>query len=274
MYNQRGSAMLNVIAVVVMLLILGLGLMQVVNADATIARRDSDVACAFQMAEGGIDFGMEVLVAGPAAVLGEGFTSWPKIGVDEAIPFLIELEEGEVTVTVEEVEGDKFLITSRAVRGSTARTIEAEVVYFETGDPFPYSLFIGSQGNSTEEYDLVLENLTILGSVYITASKVYIRNVKFMGDVHFDSDEVTITKNTTFNFYRPDPKATKEERTRIFPPDGTHWSNLIVTEAKGEQMPDISIVEYGGMEEFEQWDPLVTEVRLSQLEALNSKNNY
>lgn len=261
MLDQRGSALLNVLAVVAMLLILGFGLMQAINSDAILAVRDADVTHAIQMAEGGIDYGLEMLIAGPADVLGE--LNWPDLG--SGTPFIIEVEEGEVEVTIEELEPEKrFLITSRSYRKNAVRQIKAYVTHYgDVANPFSYSLFIGGTGSETVQ----LKNLTIHGSVYIAAESVQIDNVTFNGDVHFASKNATISGNSKLNILQA--KATREAHTEVTVTGGSsnHWANLMEVVSDEQSLPDVNIAGFQTMAGFKDWG--VNQVYYSQLDKLN-----
>lgn len=264
MLNQRGSALLNVLAVVAMLLILGFGLMQAVNSDFLLAIRDADVTHAIQMAEGGIDYGLELLVAGPDEVLGE--LNWPEVG--SGVPFLIEVEEGEVEVIIEEIVPEKqFLITSRSVRENALRQIKAYVTHYgDVANPFSYSLFVGGQGDDpAAEYDLVLKNLTIHGSVYIASNRVLLDDVKFNGDVHFASSYVYV-KKAELNVLQA--KATREESTVIAGNiNASHWAKKMEVVSDIQEMPNVAISELKNIDGFYTWT--ATAVNFSELKRLN-----
>lgn len=261
MLNQRGSALLNVMAVVAMLLILGFGLMQAINSDAILAVRDADVTHAIQMAEGGIDYGIEMLIAGPDDVLGE--LNWPVVG--SGTPFVIEVEEGEVEVLIEEiVPGKQFLITSKSYRKNAVRQIKAYVTHYgDAANPFAYSLFIGGAGSE----ELELKNLTIHGSVYIAAEEVVISNVTFNGDVHFASKNVIISGNSKLNMLQA--KATREEHTVVTVQGGSagHWANFMEVVADEQTLPDVNISGFLALEGFHDWK--VDEVPYTELKRLN-----
>lgn len=264
MLNQRGSALLNVLAVVAMLLILGFGLMQAVNSDFLLAIRDADVTHAIQMAEGGIDYGLEMLVAGPEEVLGQ--LNWPEVG--SGVPFLIEVEEGEVGVTIEEIVPEKqFLITSRSVRENAARQIKAYITHYgDIANPFSYSLFVGGQGGDpAAEWDLILKNLTIHGSVYIASDRVKLENVKFNGDVHFASSYVWVEK-AELNVLQA--TATREEYTVIEGKiNASHWASQMEVVSDIQAMPDVAIPELTNIDGFYSWT--ATTVNFSELKRLN-----
>lgn len=268
MNNQRGSALINVMAVVAMLLIVGFALMQAINSDALLSVRDADVTHSMQMAEGGIDFGIEMLMAGPEQALGVGL-QWPPVGA--GTPFVINVEEGQVEVTIEEIEADKrYLVTSKAFREAAIRVLQAEITQYTTGDPFPYSLYVGGQvSDPTAEYDLVLDNLAFNGSVYLAANRVYIGpNVDFEGDVHFAGSSVYICKQASFDLTRA--KATREPST-VITTDATsesHWTRFIDPVSSLYTMPDIPISEYATSSDFRNWGNCGT-ILYSGLEQYN-----
>lgn len=251
---------MNVLAVVAMLLIVGFSLMQVVNADFLLSIRDADVTHAIQMAEGGIDFGLEMLIAGAEEVLGEGL-SWPPVG--DGVPFCIEVEEGDVEVTIEEIVPEKqFLITSRSYRENAIRQIKAYVTHYgDMANPFSYSLFVGGQGDTP----LVLKNLTIHGSVYIAADEVVIEHVTFNGDVHFASRKVTVSTNSQLNMLQA--KATCEDYTEVVVGSTSHWAYLMERVSDIQEIPNVAIDNFRTLGGFFPWD--VSTVYFSQLKRLN-----
>lgn len=261
MLNQRGSALLNVMATVAMLLILGFGLMQAVNADSLLAIRNADVTHAIQMAEGGIDYGLEMLIAGSQGVLGEA--NWPGLG--SSVPLLITVEEGNVEVTIEEIVPEKdYVITSTSFRGNASRQIKVYVTHYgDISAPFSHSLFVGGQGSDI----LQLKNLTIHGSVYIAAKNVEIDHVKFNGDLHFASETVKISGNSQLNMLQA--KASREAYTVVTVQGGgsNHWANNMEVVSNIQQIPDIDISTFAGVEGFTTRS--VSSILFSQLDRLN-----
>lgn len=266
MNNQRGSALLNVLAVVATLLILGFGLMQAINSDAILAIRDADVTHAIQMAEGGVDYGLEMLISGPEEALGE--LNWPGEGSGQ--PFFIEVEEGDVEVTVEEIVPEKeFLITSRSQCEKAVRQIKAWVTHYgDIANPFSYSLFVGGgeEEDPEAEWDLVLKNLTIHGSVYIASKRVLIDDVKFNGDVHFASNYVYVAKG---ELNQLQAKATREEFTVVEEKHNNpnHWANKMEVVSDIQDIPDVNIDELQSVPGFTKWTS--DTVYFSQLDRLN-----
>ena len=261
MLNQRGSALLNVMAAVAMLLILGFGLMQAINSDSVLAVRNSDVTHAIQMAEGGIDYGLELLIAGSEEILGE--LNWPGIGDGEL--FLIEVDEGDVEVTIEEIVPEKeFVITSRSYRKNAIRQIKVYVTHYgDINAPFSHSLFIGGEDSDPDD-EVTLQNLTIHGSVYIAAKNVKLINVTFNGDVHFASEQVTFQGNCSLNIQA---KATAEAYTDVLGVNTNHWASNMERVSDLQQIPDVAISDFQSMAGFEDWG--VSSVPFHHLKRLN-----
>lgn len=259
--DQRGSALLNVLAVVAMLLILGFGLMQAVNSDFVLAIRDADVTHAIQMAEGGIDYGLEMLIAGSDDTIGE--PNWP--GEGESSPFIIEVDEGEVEVFIEEIVPEKeYLITSRSYRENATRQIKAYVTrYGDVGVGFTHSLFIGGEGLDPGA-EVELKNLVIHGDVYIAIPKVYLSGVTFNGNVHFASQEVHFSGNNQLSIQA---KATAEHDTNVYGVNASHWASNMQRVPNRQELPDVEISDLKAIadEDFSG----ETSVSFSQLKRVN-----
>jgi hypothetical protein len=277
--NKRGSALVNVLAVIVVLMIVGVSLMQIVSADTVTARRDQDGAFALQMAEGGIDFGIDLLNLGPTKVLGENM-NWPGYGMSTT-PFVVDLGGGDtVEVSVEQypsLDGTpRFIVTSTATKNSSTRKLQAVVAQFHgDGQMFPYSLFVAGNPTPVEpqpEWDLIL-NMTIEGSVLIGANRVRVDNgTKFLGSVHFRSDYVWIHSNTEFDARSPNI-ATHDPHTEVFVAVSNqnqanrHWTRHLHSKIDATPFPNIPIVEYATKPEFYVWNQSV--VNFADLKEFN-----
>ncbi len=188
--NKRGSALVNVLVVVTVLMILGMAAMRFVAADANFSRMDYNRSEALQVAEGGIDYAMEKI-----GTLGEG----------ESLNGEFHPSDGLV-VEITDWGNGTYTIKSTATEKNSTRTIEVEVSRLPATNPFDYSLFIGSSETTGH-----IRNVTFHNPVYI-ASRVldFGPGVVFAGGVHFEHEEheLEFTGSHTYTIATGAPEAT------------------------------------------------------------------
>lgn len=261
MLDKQGSVLVNVLAVIIVLTIVGLMVMQLVAADVYLARANYNGANAFQLAEGGIHFGLDRLEAD--AELQLGITK----------NFILEIDGSTVQVEVnnEGLPARHYRITSTASTRTATRLIRAIAVHTNWGDAFPYALFVG--GLDPEE-ELYLKNVTIEGPVYIAAKKVTLEGVTFTkgANIHFNSDSVDIKNNCKLEEKANEPPViiTCDPRTVLKLPNQNHWSHTRITrELKEIDFPELNIAGLREVDYFHKWDPAISQISAAHLKTYN-----
>lgn len=172
--NKRGSILINVLIITSVLMIIGLMALRVVAADMKFARSDHDRAVALQIAEGGLDHGIELILQAQE---------------DDIVTGTHVVAEN-ITIEIQDKGNNRYLIVSTGVHRNSSRTVNLLVYHRPI---FGHSLYVGSA-----DAPLELKNVYFEGPVQICSKEVIFGpNVTFQAGVHFEHSDVVITGSST-----------------------------------------------------------------------------
>lgn len=179
--NNKGGALITVLIISAVLLILGLIAMQVVMADSSSALRDRSRSVSMQMAEGGLDFGLELIRDNLSDLMLLDGTTYNLSDYGE-----------DITVEINRHSDTIYVVTSTATAGDMSRTVKAYVEVQSTpSQDIVYSIFTGLLGNGT------VNNVTFEEPVYYGSQITVNTGSVFKKDAIFANSDANMWNSFT-----------------------------------------------------------------------------